>query len=103
MLKAIPKNWFSWDFTVIEDSTPVAEIAVSWWREKGELTVRGSAYRVYREGPMWGAFVLESGGAILARAEKPSALRRSNGTHFRRGRRFYGRSCSSKVRRRSGR
>lgn len=77
MLKAIPKSWFSWDFSIVEGSTPVAEISVAWWRERGELKVRGSTFNVYREGPMMGDFVLESGGAVLARAEKPSAFRRT--------------------------
>ena len=77
MLEVIPKSWFSWDFIVTDGASPVAEIDVSWWREKGVLTVRGSTYDVYREGLMSGAFLLESDGSILARAEKPSAFRRS--------------------------
>jgi hypothetical protein len=79
MLKAIPKHWFSWDFTISEASSSqaLAEITVSWWREKGVLTVQGTSYRVYREGLGRGAFILESGASVLARAEKPSALRRS--------------------------
>jgi len=76
MLTAIPKHWFSWDFTVQEGSRDVAKIDVSWWREKGTLTVQGKDYHVYREGVMSGLFVLESAGAVLARAEKPSAFRR---------------------------
>lgn len=77
MLTAVPQHWFSWDFTVMEGSLAVAEIDVSWWREKGILTVQGVDYRVYREGLMSGAFILESSGSVLARAEKPSAFRRS--------------------------
>jgi len=77
MLKVIPKSWFSWDFVITEGASPIADIDVSWWREKGVLTVRGSRYDVYREGMMSGAFILESSGSILARAEKPSAFRRS--------------------------
>jgi len=77
MLNVIPKSWFSWDFVVTDGASPVAEIDVSWWREKGVLNVRGSVYEVYREGLMNGAFILESSGSVLARAEKPSALRRS--------------------------
>lgn len=77
MLKAIPTSWFSWDFTVTDGTQPVANIDISWWREKGELTVQGAAYQVYREGLMSGAFILEKGGAVMARAEKPSAFRRS--------------------------
>ena len=76
MLKAIPKSWLSWDFRFEEDSSVVAEIDVSHWREKAELTVVGSTYKLFREGWMSGAFVLEADGAILARAEKPSALYR---------------------------
>ncbi len=76
MLRAIPKSIFSWNFTVMDGPRPVAEIDVSWWREKGQLTVEGAAYEVYREGLMRGAFILEEGEAILARAEKPSAFQR---------------------------
>ena len=77
MLTAIPKSWFSWDFTVRQGSEPVADIDVSWWREKGVLTVAGTRYGVRREGLMSGAFVLESAGSVLARAEKTSAFVRS--------------------------
>ena len=77
MLTATPKRWFSWDFTVQEGSQPIAKIDHSLWREKGTLTIEGKDYRVYREGVMRGEFVLESDGKVLARAEKPSAFRRS--------------------------
>ncbi len=76
MLKAIPKRWFSWDFTIIEGSQQVADIDVSWWRERGLLTVHGIDYMVYREGLM-GAFILELDGTVLARTEKPSAFHRT--------------------------
>lgn len=77
MLTTIPKSWFSWDLTVLEDSQPVAELHVSNWRERGKLTLQGKDYKVYREGVMAGAFLLESGETILARAIKPSPFRRS--------------------------
>jgi len=77
MLTAIPKHWLSWDFTVLQGSEPVAAIDVSWWRENGELTVAGSRYRVRREGLMSGAFILESAGSVLARAEKTGVFVRS--------------------------
>jgi len=77
MLKAIPKGWFSWDFTVTDGTQSLATIDVSWWREKGELKVQGAAYQVYREGLMSGAFILEKNGSTMARAEKPSVFRRS--------------------------
>jgi hypothetical protein len=77
MLKAVPKSWLSPDYKLSENDTTVAIIVSSWWREAAELTIKGSIYRVCREGLMRGSFVLEGGGSILARAEKPSAFYRS--------------------------
>jgi hypothetical protein len=77
MLIAVPKNWFSPGYRVLEDNNTVAIVDLSRLREAGVLTIQGSTYRVYREGLMSGAFILESGGSILARAVKPSALYRS--------------------------
>ena len=76
MLQVVPANWYSWDFTVADESRPVADIATSWWLEKGTLAVDGATYRVYREAPLSGAFVLEGAGGVIARAEKPSVFRR---------------------------
>ena len=97
MLKVIPKSWFSWDFVITEGASPIADIDVSWWREKGVLTVRSSRYDVYREGLMSGAFILESSGSILARAEKPSAFRRSFELEY--GKKFYTLQAESAFRR----
>jgi hypothetical protein len=72
-----PKHWFSWDFTVDDGQRAVADIDVSWWRERGTLSVAGRTYPVYREGLMSGDFILESDGVVLARAAKPSAFRRA--------------------------
>jgi len=78
MLNAIPKQWFSWDFRILEEGRDVAEMDLSFWREKGVLSVEGIPYRVYREGLASGAFMLENpGGQVLVKAEKPNALRRS--------------------------
>jgi hypothetical protein len=74
--RVTPRSWYSWDFAVDADGERIADIDVSWWRERGVLTVRGQEYPVYREGMVSGAFVLEKNGSVLARAEKPSAFRR---------------------------
>ena len=76
MLQIAPTHWYSWDVTVTEELRPVADIAMSWLREKGTLTINDATYRVYREGLMSGAFILEHAGQVLARAEKPSVFRR---------------------------
>jgi len=77
MLKALPDSWFSWNFTIFDERSAVAKIDLAWVREAGELHVDGSSYRVYREGLLNGAFILEKEGAEIARAEKPGILFRS--------------------------
>lgn len=76
MLTATPTRWYTWNFAVARNDAHLADIDLSWWREKGSLTIEGQRFSVYRERPRAGKFVLESNGAILATAEKPSALRR---------------------------
>lgn len=75
MLTAIPRSWFSWDFALTDGDTPLGDIDFATWREKGELKIGGAPYRIYREA-MLGAFVLESGSGVVARAVKPSSLGR---------------------------
>lgn len=77
MLRATPKSWFSSGLTVADGRQHVADIDISWWREKGAFTVEGARYEAYRESLLNGAFLLSSGQATLARAEKPSAFRRT--------------------------
>lgn len=56
MLRAITTGWFSWRFAVVDTSDRhVGEMALSSWRERGQLTIDGTSYSVSREG--WGAFV----------------------------------------------
>src|SRR5688572_13026032 len=80
-LQTLPKRWYSPDLSVMVESRPVADIDASWWREKAVLTIEDRRYRVYRERLMSGAFILESAGTVLARAEKPSAFRRTLQVH----------------------
>src|ERR1700739_419701 len=77
LLQLDPKSWFSWNFDVLQDGRPIAEIDISRWRERGVLAVDGMKYDVYRSGFMHGAFILELNGTRVASAEKPSAMVRS--------------------------
>jgi hypothetical protein len=77
MLRAVPKNWLSTKYKVLEDDTTIAMVEPSSFREAARLTIKGSSYRAYREGLMSGAFILEIEGSILARAVKPSVFYRS--------------------------
>lgn len=72
MLHAAPRGMFSNDYVVRSDDGRMAEIDVSSWRERAELTLDGRSYRLERDGT--GAFVLLEGDALVARAEKPSAF-----------------------------
>lgn len=76
MLTAIPKGLLSWDFTLCDGDRPVAEIWLSWWPERGALSVNGVEFNVRREGLLSGAFLLENAGNLIARATKPNAFRR---------------------------
>ena len=77
MLRIVPARWFSWDFNVSQGLHPVADIDISWWRERGQVTVQGTPFRVSRQGMLSGDFLLESDRGVVARATKPSVLRRS--------------------------
>jgi hypothetical protein len=77
MLKTIPKHWFTWNCEVLENAVPVASIDFATWGEAGELIVQGSRYRVYRESPLSGRFILEENGNFIASAEKPNPLFRA--------------------------
>jgi hypothetical protein len=74
-LTLMPKQWWSWDFLVMEGPRQLAFVDVSSWWEKGILTVEGVVHRVYREGATSGDFILERQGQVLAQATKPSAFR----------------------------
>jgi hypothetical protein len=88
MLRAYPQSWFSWKFRILNDSDrQIATIDIGWVRESGELKLGEKIYRLYREGLLGGAFILEYGGRELARAEKPSAFLRSFSVSYR-GRQF---------------
>lgn len=74
MVEAIPQGIFSKDFHLWRDGRPVAELDVSSWSEKADVDIEGVPYRLYRQGMMSGAFVLERDGQIIAQAHKLSAL-----------------------------
>ena len=49
-LQVVPTRWFRWEFAISQGSQPIAGIDISSWRERGELTVQGTTFRVSREG-----------------------------------------------------
>jgi hypothetical protein len=77
MLRTIPNHWFTWNCEVLENAVPVASINFAAWGEAGELIVQGSRYRVYRESPLSGNFILEENGNRITSAKKPNPLLRA--------------------------
>jgi hypothetical protein len=75
MLEAVPRGFLSNDYTLRSLDGSLAELDVSGWRERAEFELDGVPHRLYREGVLSGAFVLERAGEVAARAEKPSAWR----------------------------
>jgi hypothetical protein len=75
VLQAIPKAWYSLGFTVLDGAQTIADIDRSWWFGRGVLTVQGATYKIYREGLIYAALILESEETVLARAVmKPGLL-----------------------------
>ena len=78
MLSALPKGWFSWDFSLEDAAGAVAaDLHLSSWRQRGTISLPGGPeYRVRRRGVL-GPFVLEGpDGSELAHASRPSTFRR---------------------------
>ena len=74
MLQLVPQSWFAWNFDVLENDRPIAEIKTSSLRESGTISIDGPSYSAYREGLLSGDFILEQNGQPLVRAQKPSAF-----------------------------
>jgi hypothetical protein len=72
----LPQKWYKWDFDITSDQSVVASVDVRTFSPGAELRIAGEAFRMYRESPFRGAFILESRGTELARAIKPSAMKR---------------------------
>jgi hypothetical protein len=77
-----PKRWYSWDYTVTSGDKTLATLDLSSWRERAEIVIGDSTYRVFREGSFSGDFIIERGGQERARATKPSAFRNTFIVHY---------------------
>jgi hypothetical protein len=77
IMNAIPQNWFSWNYKVLEQGSPIADLDLAWVREAGTFRLQSRTYRIYREKFLSRTFVLEEDGAILARANRPNIFLRS--------------------------
>lgn len=74
LLRATPRNWFSYDFAVSDATgTTVGDADLSNWREKAELDIGGRRYEAHH-GSWDKEFILtDEDGRTVVVAEKPSA------------------------------
>src|SRR5262245_7431461 len=77
MFTLTPRNFFSWDFRVLEGGQEIALIDRHWYKEKASYLLGGRTYDVRRTSLLHGSFVLEHEGVVLAQATKASAFRRA--------------------------
>jgi hypothetical protein len=77
MMEAVPKSWFSWNFDVIEDSSFIADLDISTWRERGKLKIGDDSYLVYRKSILSRTIILEYNDEVIAKATKSGVFRSS--------------------------
>ena len=74
MLRAVPKNWYSWKFEIFDGKVCVANLDLAWFREEVEFAIQGRTFEIGREGVMSSVFLLREDGRTIASATKPSSL-----------------------------
>src|SRR5262245_63468924 len=75
MMEAVPRGWLGRNFELHHHHRPIALLDVSALREVAEIEIGGELHQLKREGRFSGAFLLQKGDEVLARAVKPSAFR----------------------------
>ncbi len=77
LLRTEPRRWGSWSAVILSGEEKITELTISLFRSRGSFELAGERYSVDPQG-FWGQrSVLRKGATTLARAEKPSFLRRS--------------------------
>jgi hypothetical protein len=77
MLTCLPKSLCSWDYRVLGAEGGAAELTFSWVSEQGTIRLGADEFEVVKHGPLSGRWTLESGGQVVAVAQKPSAMFRA--------------------------
>jgi len=77
VLTCLPKSLCSWDYRVLGAEDGPAELTFSWVSEQGTIRFGADEFEVVKHGPLSGHWTLESGGQVIASAQKPSAVFRA--------------------------
>jgi hypothetical protein len=86
-LRAVPRDLYSWAYSVLEDKHELTRIDLDALGEGAEFTLRGRVYRLAPPSLYSGAFILQSGNRTLASAERPGVFARGIGVDMG-GRRY---------------
>jgi hypothetical protein len=67
-------RWFGWEYQVNRNGEPLAALDLAALRARGSFELGGELFSFRPDGRLGGAFVLEHGGRVLARAERERLL-----------------------------
>lgn len=77
VLEAEPTGWASWNTLIKSDGAPITELTISAWKSRGRFELDGQEFTIEPRGFWLHNAVLQRGGAVIAKAEKPALMRRS--------------------------
>jgi hypothetical protein len=76
VLEAEPTGWASWNALIKSNGAPVTELSISAWKSRGSFSLNGQEFTIEPRGFWLHNAVLQRGGTIIAKAEKPALMRR---------------------------
>jgi hypothetical protein len=71
-----PTGWASWNVLIKSGGSPITELKISAWKSRGSFQLDGQDFTIEPTGFWLQNATLQRGGAVVARAEKPSLFRR---------------------------
>ena len=77
VLNAEPTGWASWNTLIRSDGAPITELTISAWKSRGGFQLDGQEFTIEPRGFWLHNAVLQRGGTMIAKAEKPALMRRS--------------------------
>lgn len=76
VLHAEPLGWLSSGVRILSGGEELTSLSISAFRGKGSFDLEGETFAIEPEGFFRSEAVLKKGSSVLARAQKPSVLRR---------------------------
>lgn len=76
ILKAEPTGWASWNALITSEDGPITELRISAWKGRGSFQLDGQDFTIEPIGFWLHNAVLQRGGTVIARAQKPALMRR---------------------------